>query len=61
MKYVLTCNDSLLAMKREEIAVCAEDLDEAFEKARTRFARKHKTRKSFVNITAVRTVRDASK
>ncbi len=55
MKYILTCNDAILAMERADITVTAETIDEAFDKAKARFARKFKTSKAFVNITAVRT------
>lgn len=54
MTYVLTCNDVIKAMEREDIKVTAETLDEAWDKAKTRFARKYKTKKEYVDITAVR-------
>ena len=53
MKYQLTCSDVIKAMVREDITVTANTLDEAWEKAKTRFARKHKTKKDYVDITAV--------
>lgn len=56
MKYVLTCNDAYNAMVREDITVEAEDLDEAFEKARKRFCRRHRTKAEYVDITAVKTL-----
>ena len=53
MKITLTCNDSIKAMAREDVTVSAKTLDEAWDKAKAKFARKHKTRKDYVNITAV--------
>lgn len=54
MKYQLTCNDVVRAMERETVTVNAECLEDAFEKAKAKFARKYKTKKSFVDITACR-------
>ena len=54
VKYILTCNDVIKAMAREDITVTANSLDEAWDKAKVRFARKYKTSKRFVNITAVK-------
>ena len=54
MTYVLTCNDVIKAMAREDIRVTAETLEEAWDKAKTRFARKYITKKAYVNITACR-------
>lgn len=56
MKYILTCCDVVKAMKREDVIVTAHTLDEAWEKAKTRFARKYKTSKNNVDITAVSTL-----
>ncbi len=53
MKVKLTCNDAYYAMVREDITVTATSLDEAWDKAKTRFARKHKTKKAYIDITAV--------
>ena len=53
MKYTLTCSDIIKAMAREDITVTANTLDEAWEKAKVRFARKYKTKKEYVDITAV--------
>ena len=52
MKFKLTCSDSIQAMEREVITVTADTLDEAWEKAKTKFARKYHTKKAFVDITA---------
>lgn len=52
MKYRLTCNDCIKTMKREVVVVTAETLNEAWEKAKTKFAWTHKTQKAFVEITA---------
>ena len=56
MKYILTCSDVIKALAREDITVTASSLDEAWDKAKVRFARKYKTSKLFVNITAVEMV-----
>ena len=56
MKYKLTCNDAVVAMVREDVIVDADDLDEAFEKAKRKFCNKHKTKKRWVNVTAVQHV-----
>lgn len=53
MKYKLTCSDVMQAMAREIVTVTADDLDEAFRKAKQKFARKHKTRPSYVDITGI--------
>ncbi len=53
MKYILTCNDAIKAMAREDMTVNAATLDEAFDKAKRRFARKYKTSRNYVDITAV--------
>ena len=53
MKFILTCNDSIQAMVRENMTVTADTIDEAWEKAKTRFCRKYKTKKAYVSITAV--------
>lgn len=53
-KFVLTCNDTIRALVREDVTVTAETLDDAWELAKKRFARKHKTRKEYIDITAVR-------
>ncbi len=53
MKYRLTCSDVIKAMARETVTVTANTLDDAWEKAKTRFARKYRTKKDYVNITAV--------
>ena len=54
MKYTLTCSDVIKAMAREDITVTANTLDEAWDKAKANFARKHKTKKDYVDITAVK-------
>ena len=53
-----TCSDSIQAMARELITLKVSSRDEAFsgetwKKVKTRFARKHRTRVLFVNITGV--------
>lgn len=53
MKYRLTCSDIIKAMARETITVTANTLDDAWEKAKTRFARKYGTKKDYISITAV--------
>ena len=53
MKYQLTCSDVIKAMACEDITVTSNTLNEAWEKAKIRFARKHKTKKSYVDIIAV--------
>lgn len=58
MKYILTCNDSIQAMAREKMTVTADTLDEAWEKAKQRFARKFYTRKMYVAITGVERIGD---
>ena len=52
-EYTLVCNDVIQSMARDRITVSAESLGEAFEKAKAKFARKHKTKKSYVNITGI--------
>lgn len=56
MTYKLTCNDYIQAMARESITVSADTLDKAWDKAKTKFARKYKTQKSFVEITAAQRI-----
>ena len=51
MKYALTCSDAIQAMARETVTVTADTLDEAWEKAKAKFARKYKTKKAYVDIT----------
>lgn len=58
MKYILTCNDSIQSMAREKMTVTADTLDEAWEKAKRRFARKFHTRKMYVAITGVERIGD---
>ena len=59
MKIRLTCNDCIQAMKREVITVSAETHDEAWDKAKTKFARKYHTKKAYVNITGVERITPA--
>lgn len=40
-------------MEREILTVTAKDIDEAWDKAKTRFARKYHTKKAYVNITGI--------
>ena len=47
------CSDCIQAMEREILTVTAKDIDEAWDKAKTRFARKHHTKKAYVNITGI--------
>ena len=54
MTVILTCNDVIKALEREDIKVTAETLEEAFEKAKKKFARKYKTKVEYVDITAVK-------
>lgn len=53
MKFKLTCNDAYQTMVREDVVVDANNLDEAFEKAKSKFCRKHKTKRAWVDITGV--------
>jgi len=46
-------------MKREVITVSAETHDEAWDKAKTKFARKYHTKKAYVNITGVERITPA--
>ena len=59
MKVKLTCNDCIQAMKREVSTVSAETHDEAWDKAKTKFARKYHTKKAYVNITGVERITPA--
>ena len=59
MKVKLTCSDCIQAMEREVITVTAETLDEAWEKAKIKFARKYRTKKAFVNITGIERISPA--
>lgn len=52
-EFTLTCN-CYEPMFREDIKVKANDLDEAWNKAKTKASRKYKAKKSDINITAVR-------
>ena len=45
-------------MAREKMTVTADTLDEAWEKAKRRFARKFHTRKMYVAITGVERISD---
>jgi len=58
MKYILTCSDSIHAMALERMTVTADNLDEAWEKAKRRFVRKYHTRKMYVAITGVERISD---
>ena len=58
MKYILTCSDSIQAMALEKMTVTADNLDEAWEKAKLRFVRKYHTRKMYVAITGVERISD---
>jgi len=59
MKVKLTCSDCIQAMEREVITVTAETLDEAWEKAKFKFARKYHTKKAYVDITAIERISPA--
>lgn len=52
-EFILTCN-CYEPMFREDIKVKANDLDEAWDKAKTKASRKYKANKNDINITAVR-------
>lgn len=52
-EFILTCN-CYEPMCREDIKVKANDLDEAWGKAKAKASRKYKANKSDINITAVR-------
>ena len=52
-EYVLTCN-CYEPMFREDVKVKAENLEEAWDKAKAKVGRKHKAKKSDINITAVK-------
>ena len=58
MKYILTCSDSIQAMALEKMTVTADNLDEAWEKAKRRFVSKYHTRKMYVSITGVERISD---
>lgn len=58
MKYILTCSDCIQAMALERMTVTADNLDEAWEKAKRRFVRKYHTRKMYVAITGVERISD---
>ena len=60
MTFRLTCNDSIQAMEREVVTVTAATLDEAWEKAKTKFARKYRTRKAYVSITGIERPKQSS-
>lgn len=53
MTYILTCNDVIQSFERADIKVTAETLEEAFDLAARKFARKYKTKKEYVDITAI--------
>ena len=52
-EYILTCN-CYEPMFREDVKVKANDLDEAWDKAKAKASRKYKAKKNDVSITAVR-------
>lgn len=52
-EFVLTCN-CYEPMFREDIKVKAENLDEAWNKAKAKASRKYKAKKNDISITAVR-------
>lgn len=52
-EYILTCN-CYEPMFREDVKVKAENLEEAWDKAKAKVGRKYKAKKIDINITAVR-------
>lgn len=50
-EYTLTCN-CYEPMFREDVKVKANDIEEAWNKAKTKAARKYKAKKIDINITA---------
>lgn len=52
-EFILTCN-CYEPMFREDIKVKANDLNEAWDKAKAKAGRKYKAKKSDINITAVK-------
>ncbi len=52
-EFILTCN-CYNPMFREDIKIKANDLEEAWDKAKTKAARKYKAKKIDINITAVK-------
>ena len=63
MKICYTLSDAIQAMVREEVCWKVETWEdgcseEVWEKVKTTFARKHRTKKDYVHITAVRQVPD---
>ena len=55
-EYILTCN-CYEPMFREKFKVKANDLDEAWEKAKAKAYRKYKAKKNDVYITAVEQIK----
>ena len=51
-EFILTCN-CYEPMFREDIKVKANNLDEAWDKAKAKAARKYKAKKSYINITGI--------
>lgn len=63
MKVCYTANDAVQAMIREEVCKTVATWEEAcsesvWESVKAAFARRHKTKKLYVDITAVRVVPD---
>ena len=63
MKVCYTASDVIQSMARGEVVKNASSWEEAcsesvWDAAKATFARRHKTRKQYVNITAVRVVPD---
>lgn len=52
-EFILTCN-CYEPMFREDIKVKADNLDEAWDKAKAKAGRKYKAKKNDINITAVK-------
>lgn len=58
LKVRYTCSDSIMAMVRDYVALSVPDRDDAcsidtWEHVKRIFARRHHTKASYVNITAV--------
>ena len=54
-EFIMTCN-CYEPMFREDIKVKANDLDEAWDKAKVKASRKYKAKKNDVSIAAVKPV-----
>lgn len=63
MDYILTCNifDPFFnTIERVRLKIKADSLDEAFDSAKSKLARKHKTKADFISITGVERIEPAN-